>query len=321
VTARKAERLMNLTICLLVARTYLTKDRIRQAVDGYHDLTDDAFDRMFDRDKDELRVLGVPIELGSVVRGFDDEVGYRIHRDQFELPEITLEADEAAVIGLAARVWQHARLASATSQGVRKLKAAGVDVDEQALAILEPQLVSAEPAFDDILEAVTSRIPVRFEYRASGALETTTRTLEPWGIGSWHGHWYVVGHDRDRDAPRMFRVSRVVGDVQPVGVAGDYQPPADLDVRRLVSSLAPDRPDNRAIVRVRTGKGGSLRRRATAAEQVDDDWTRIEVPYASGSSLAEELVSYGPDVVAVEPPDVRRSVVRRLTALAEQQAG
>ncbi len=134
-TARKAERLMNLTICLLVARTYITKDRIRQAVDGYHDLTDDAFDRMFDRDKDELRVLGIPIELGSVVRGFDDEVGYRIHRDQFELPEITLEADEAAVVGLAARVWQHARLASATSQGLRKLKAGGVEVDESALAI------------------------------------------------------------------------------------------------------------------------------------------------------------------------------------------
>ena len=100
-TARKAERLMNLTICLLVARTYITKDRIRQAVDGYHDLTDEAFDRMFDRDKDELRVLGIPIELGSVVRGFDDEVGYRIHRDQFELPEITLEADEAAVRSVA----------------------------------------------------------------------------------------------------------------------------------------------------------------------------------------------------------------------------
>jgi len=310
---------MNLTICLLVARTYIPKDRIRQAVDGYHDLTDEAFDRMFDRDKDELRVLGIPIEVGSVVRGFDDEVGYRIHRDQFELPEITLEADEAAVIGLAARVWQHARLAAATSQGLRKLKAGGVDVDESALAMLEPQLVSDEPAFEDILEAVTGRIPVRFDYRAAGALETTNRRFEPWGIASWHGHWYVVGHDRDRDAPRMFRVSRIVGDVERMGSAGDFQPPADLDVRRLVSSLAPARPNNRAVVRVRAGRGGSLRRRATATEQVDGGWTRIEVPYASGSSLAEELVSYGPDVVVLEPDDLRRSVVRRLVALTEPQ--
>jgi hypothetical protein len=51
VTAKKSERLMNLTICLLVARNFISKDRIRQAVEAYHDLSDDAFDRMFDRDK------------------------------------------------------------------------------------------------------------------------------------------------------------------------------------------------------------------------------------------------------------------------------
>ncbi|MGI8700485.1 MAG: helix-turn-helix transcriptional regulator [Nocardioidaceae bacterium] len=316
-TAQKAERLMNLTICLLVARTNIPKDRIRQAVEGYHGLTDEAFDRMFDRDKDELRVLGVPIEVGPVTRGFDDQVGYRIHRHKFELPEISLEADEAAVIGLAARVWQHARLASATWQGLRKLKAAGVDVDESAMAILEPQLVSAEPAFDAVLEAVTSRTPVGFDYRASGAVEHTTRSFEPWGIASWHGHWYVVGHDRDREAPRMFRVSRIVGDVRPLGPAGSYSPPAELDVRALVASLAPERPHSTATVLVRVDRGGSLRRRATAAEPTPDgEWTRIEVPYASGSSLAEELVSFGPDVVVTAPEEVRQSVVRRLVALS-----
>lgn len=316
-TAQKAERLMNLTICLLVARTNIPKDRIRQAVDGYHGLGDEAFDRMFDRDKDELRVLGVPIDVGPVVRGFDDEVGYRIARDKFELPAISLQADEAAVIGLAARVWQHARLASATWQGLRKLKASGIDIDESAIAILEPQLVSAEPAFDDVLEAVTSRTPIRFEYRASGATDTTTRLFEPWGIASWHGHWYVVGHDRDRQAPRMFRLSRIVGEVTALGTAGDYAPPDDLDVRALVSSLAPARPHSTATVLLRDGRGGSLRRRASAVEPADDGWTRIEVPYSSGSSLAEELVSFGPDVVVTAPDEVRQSVVRRLMALSE----
>ncbi len=308
---------MNLTICLLVARTHIPKHRIRQAVEGYHGLTDEAFDRMFDRDKDELRVLGVPIEVGSVIRGFDDEVGYRIRRAKFELPDITLEADEAAVIGLAARVWQHARLASATWEGLRKLKAGGVDIDETAIAILEPQLVSAEPAFDAVLEAVTSRTPIAFDYRASGAVASTTRSFEPWGIASWHGHWYVVGQDRDRAAPRLFRVSRIVGEVRPLGPAGGFEPPEDLDVRSLVASLGPARPHSTATVLVRAGKGGSLRRRATASEMTEDpDWTRIEVPYASGSSLAEELVSYGPDVVVTAPDEVRQSVVRRLVALS-----
>lgn len=316
-TAQKAERLMNLTICLLVARTNISKDRIRAAVEGYSGLTDEAFDRMFDRDKDELRVLGVPLEVGPVVRGFDDEVGYRVPRDKFELPEIRLEPDEAAVIGLAARVWQHARLASATWQGLRKLKAGGVDVDESAIAILEPQLVSAEPAFDAVLEAVTARTPITFDYRPAGASVASARTFEPWGIASWHGHWYVVGHDRGREAPRMFRVSRIVGEVRPLGPSGSFAPPDDLDVRALVASLAPARPNSTATVLVRVGKGGSLRRRASAAADTDDaDWTRLEVPYASGSSLAEELVSYGPDVVVTAPDEVRGSVVRRLRALS-----
>jgi proteasome accessory factor B len=320
VTARKAERLMNLVICLLVARAGLTKDRIRQAVEGYHGLSDEAFDRMFDRDKEELRVIGIPIEVAPVVRGFDDEVGYRIPRDKFELPEITLEADEAAVVGLAARVWQHARLAAATSQGVRKLRAGGVEVDETALAMLEPQLVSDEPAFDAVLEAVTDRFAIGFEYRAGGATHTTARRLEPWGIASWHGHWYVVGFDRDKEAPRMFRVSRVVGQVERIGTPGEVVPPDDLDVRALVSSLAPPRPDSLATVRVRSGRGGSLRRRASAVRPVGEQWDEVDVPYASGSTLAEELVSFGPDVVAVSPDEVRQAVVRRLRALVEEPA-
>jgi proteasome accessory factor B len=316
VTAKKSERLMNLTICLLVTRSFISKDRIRQAVEGYHGLSDDAFDRMFDRDKEELRVLGVPIEVGAVVKGFEDEVGYRIRRDRFELPEISLEADEAAIVGLAARVWQHARLASATTQGLRKLRAGGVDVDESTLAILEPQLATDEPAFDAVFDAVTRRQPIEFVHRSGGRREPTARHLEPWGIVSWHGHWYVVGHDRDRSAERMFRVSRIVGDVRPIGEPGSYAPPADLDLRGLAESLAPPQPHSTARVRVRVGSGESLRRRAIDSQPVDDGWTRLEVPYASGSSLADELLSYGPDVIVEEPEEVRADVIRRLRRLA-----
>jgi proteasome accessory factor B len=318
VTARKAERLMNLTICLLVARTFIPKDRIRQAVEGYHELTDEAFDRMFDRDKEELRVLGIPIELGTIDKAFDDEVGYRISRDRFELPEISLEADEAAVVGLAARVWQHASLATATTQGLRKLRAGGVDVDESALTILEPQLATDEPAFDGVFSAVTSRTPITFTYRRSGDPNTTERHLEPWGIVSWHGHWYVIGHDRDRDSERMFRVSRIEGEVRTDGNPHEYDVPADLDLRALASSLAPPHPHSSARVLVRHGAGNGLRRRAASSRPGEEGWTEIELPYGSGSSLAEELTSYGPDVVVLEPTEIRDAVIRRLSGLVGQ---
>jgi len=307
---------MNLVICLLVARTFITKARIRQAVEAYHDMSDDAFDRMFDRDKEELRVLGIPIETGHVEKAFDDEIGYRIRRDRFELPEISLEADEAAVVGLAARVWQHASLASATTQGLRKLRAGGVDVDESALAILEPQLATDEPAFDSVFAAVTSRTPIEFDHRSASADTPTTRHLEPWGIVSWHGHWYVVGHDRDRDEERMFRVSRIDGEARPTGEPGSYTPPKHLDLRGLAHQLAPPQPNSTATVRVRPDAGGSLRRRARTSRPLDDGWTELEVPYGSGSSLADELTSYGPDVVAVAPAEVRDGVIYRLARVA-----
>ncbi len=313
-TDQKAERLMNLTICLLVARNFVPKSRIRQAVEAYRGLGEDAFERKFDRDKEELRILGVPIEVGSVVRGFDDEVGYRIRRDLFELPEISLEADEAAVVGLAARVWQHARLASATTQGLRKLRAGGVDVDEGALAIIEPQLATDEPAFDAVFEGVTQRRELSFDYRRAQDPQPARRRLQPWGIVSWHGHWYVVGHDLDREAARMFRVSRITG---PVSVSDrTFIRPDDVDLRALASSLAPAHPQNTATVRVRHGSGDVLRRRALHVRPVDEEWVEIDLPYGSGSSLADELVSFGPDVAVVGPEEVQSAVLRRLTAIA-----
>ena len=106
---RKTERLLSLVVCLLSSNRYLTATQIRAAVPGYPD-SFDAFKRMFERDKDELRELGIPLETG-VSAAADDEPGYRISRQAYELPEIRLEPDEAAVLGLAARVWRRAELA------------------------------------------------------------------------------------------------------------------------------------------------------------------------------------------------------------------
>src|ERR1700734_3699298 len=107
---RKTERLLSLVVCLLSAGKYLTASQIREAVPGYPE-SFDAFKRMFERDKDELRELGIPLETG--VNGSDEESGYRISRQAYELPEIRLEPDEAAGLGLAARVWRRAELAGA----------------------------------------------------------------------------------------------------------------------------------------------------------------------------------------------------------------
>ena len=130
---RKTERLLGLVVCLLSTGRYLTAEQIRDAVPGYPE-QDDLFKRMFERDKEDLRELGVPLETG-VNHPFDEDPGYRIRQQAYELPELRLEADEAAVLGLAARVWRRAELAGAAAGALLKLRAAGIDADLRRRAL------------------------------------------------------------------------------------------------------------------------------------------------------------------------------------------
>ncbi len=316
-SARKSERLLNLLITLLVARGYVTKERLRQVIPDYKNASsEDAFEKMFERDKEDLRALGVPIEVGGYDPLFEDEQGYRIVRSAFELPDIELEADEAAVIGLAARVWQQAGLASATTDALMKLKAAGVEVDPEALNVVQPQLAADEPSFEAFWDGVSARRPVTFRYRTSTAAQPATRRLQPWGVVSYRSRWYVVGHDLDREAPRLFRLSRVVGEVSPSGPAGAFTVPEGTDLRALTSLLAPDTVERTAVVLVRSGRALGLRRRAAAVTPGEDGWDRVEVGFGRAGALVAALLSFGPDGVGEAPDDVRGSVVRRLRAAA-----
>lgn len=321
---RKSERLLNLLIMLLVQRHFVPKERIRALL--YADSSTDAFEKMFERDKEELRSLGVPIEVGQMDAYFDDEPGYRIRPDEFALPEIDLEPDEAAIIGLATKVWEHARLAEATTDVVRKLTALGVPVDVSALDIVQPRLSADEPAFDVFFEAVQERSAVEFDYVRSGQSEVTSRRLHPWGVARYSGRWYVVGHDLDRGAERVFRLSRVQGTARKVGPPGAYDVPPGTDVSEVARRLAPAPTTERAVVLARAGTGLPLRRDAHEVTRgvvgPDDrtEWDRL-VTNRSSTGLADELLGYGADVYVEEPASLRAAVVERLSAVAQRQTG
>jgi proteasome accessory factor B len=314
---RKTERLLSLVVCLLSTRRYLTAEQIRQAVAGYPDQSE-AFKRMFERDKEELRELGIPLETGSLSQDGDD-IGYRVQRQAYELPELRLEPDEAAVLGLAARVWQHAELAGAAAGALLKLRAAGIDTDDRdsgasARQGIEPRVATAEPAFGPLWEAVRDHRPVTFAYRAAGRSEPQARELEPWGVVNRHGRWYVAGRDRGRDAVRVFRLSRIEGAVRFSGPPGSMTVPAGTDVREVVRTWdsAPPR-ENTAVLRVRPGAGYGLRRYATSPPvPAPDGWETISVPFSETGWFADHVASFGADVVVAEPPDLRDAVIRRL---------
>ena len=307
----RTERLLNLVICLLASTRYVTKEQVRTAVPQYAECaSDEAFERMFERDKDDLREMGIPLETGSNDVLFDDEIGYRIPREAYALPDVAFDAEELAVLGVAARMWQQATLAGATGRAIRKLEAAGVDVDPEALAIVEPRIDAAEPAFAALWDAVQQRRRVKFLYARGGAA-ATERRVEPWGLVSWHGRWYLVGHDQDRDDTRVFRLSRVRGDVVVQGPAGSVTIPDGVDINASVRMLARPAATQSARLRLAAGRALPLRRHGSVLSD-DESGTVLEVPFDDVEQLASEVTGFGPAVEVIEPEVLRDAVCRRL---------
>ena len=313
----KAERLMNLALCLLGTRRPLSKRELRTSIEAYLEAgTDDSFNRMFERDKEDLRELGLVIET---VESQDGDTGYLARRDSNRLPAITLDAEEAAALGLAAKVWQQARLAGAASGALQKLRAAGMpeaeDPYEAQHSALEPRIPVHETAFEPLMLACRDRRPVVFDYRKANAARPEQRQVEPWTLECWRGHWYLAGWDRDRAAERVFRLSRITGKVRSRAAAFTAPVPDAVTVRETVESWAGETATRSALIRLRSGCGYPLRAKALSSRDLGDGWDELEVPYGHG--LDAWLVEFGPDVVVVEPADLRADVVDRLRAVAK----
>jgi proteasome accessory factor B len=317
-TAR-AERLVNLVLALLSTRQFLSAERIRTTVAGYEEArTDDAFYRMFERDKAELRELGVPLETGKQ-SVFDVVDGYRIARGDYELAAIDLAPDEATAIALAARLWDSPQLAGAARTAMTKLRAAGVEVDPAAASEVQPRVRTTEPAFAPLLAAARAGRVVTFAHRGHPAAEARRRTVEPWGVVSYRGRWYLVGHDRDRDDVRCFRLSRIEGEVTATGARGAVMRPEGVDLVELVArSAGPPPPTGTARVRLVPGRAAGLRRAGRPDPQGDPDV--VELDLSRVDQLARWIAGHGPDAVVLEPPELRTAVIAILRAARDADA-
>ncbi len=317
----KTERLLNLTMALLAARIPVPKQRIRRMVEAYRAVeSDEAFDRMFERDKEDLRAMGIPL-VTQEISALDEELGYRIDQRDYALPPIELTADELAVVGLASRAWAHAAMGGPAATAWRKV-AAGDDGSEAPFAGLELRLGGGEPAFDDLKDAVIASATVRFEYARSGEGGSHSRHVEPWALTAWRGRWYLVGYDLDRQDSRVFRLSRVASTVTVTGEAPTAERPSDLDPTRMIASSATgQQAGGRAELRVRVGAGHGLRRRAVASSSLDGQWDRLELRDGDRDMLAQEIAGYGADVVVEEPAELRDAVVDRLRSVLAAHGG
>ena len=322
--AAKAERLLNLVIALLNAPTFRTAAWIRQKVAGYADApTEEAFLRTFERDKRELRELGIPLQTPP--NGAD---GYRIPRTEFALPALSFTAAETAALALAGRLWETTALGAAGSGALRKIRDADVadradtDAEDAGAAegsvatLLQPRVRTSDPSFEPVLAAVRARRGVEFDYRKDPGGPAEPRRLQPWGLVSLGGRWYVIGYDEVRGDRRTFRLSRIIGEVRTVERTAAVRPPAGVDLLAAVASTV-QRPvaDRRATLRVRSGVAAGLRRTAESVTPIEGQpgWDRVLIPLGPLWDTARHIAGHGPDVVVEEPADLVDATVALLT--------
>ena len=315
----KSQRLVNLVICLRSTNAFLSAGEIRRMVQGYDDCENEAaYLRMFERDKRELREVGIPLDQGaSLAPG--SPAGYRIPAQGYELPDITLTPEQAGILAVAAEVWREGERAARADGALAKLTAAGIDPVHDAGATVSVEDPAGLSAAAVVAEAIAAGRVLTFSHPPAGATEPTGRRVEPWWTGSRLGHWYVVGYDLDRGEPRTFRLVRV-SELR----AGQAHrtvpvPPTTAVLSLLDDAIARLNPVVEATVWAADGHAAELRamaRSVTPADRFGRPGADLEVnaPLAELSSL---VASQGVDAVALRPADLRVRVVSILTAAEE----
>jgi len=308
--SRKNERLINLTIALLATKRYLTKNEIFRNVDGYEGNAE-AKERMFERDKDDLRKLGIQIEVGGLDPLFDDEAGYRIRPESYALSLQNLSATQVTLLSLAAQAWQDAAFTDLSEQALRKFTSVGVDSDSSQLPILAPKIVGADENLRCVLDSLTSLTTIEFDYLTAQG-DRQKRSLNVYGVQARKSHWYLIGLDLEKSAIRNFRLDRIAGEVTAVGKAQSYEIPSNFEIFELEQT--PETPI--AKLQVRPGSGYQLRRLATQVH-ASDEWDQIEIPMFDLDFLINLVLWHGDDVIVLEPLTLRTAVIDALTKLVK----
>ena len=308
--SRKNERLVNLTIALLAAKRYLTKNEIFRNIEGYEGSAE-AKERMFERDKDDLRKLGIQIEVGGLDPLFDDEAGYRIRPESYALSLRDLTPTQVTLLSLAAQAWQDAAFTDLSQQALRKLTSIGLDTDSSQLPVMAPKLIGADENLRSALDALTSLTTIEFDYlNIQGVAQK--RQLQVYGVQARKSHWYLIGLDTEKGAIRNFRVDRIQGVVTTVGKAQSYVIPATFEITELEPAIQTPL----AVLQVRPGAGYQLRRMATTIETADD-WDLLEVPIFDLDFITNLVLWHGEDVIVSSPVQLRSAVVAALEKLVK----
>jgi proteasome accessory factor B len=320
------ERLFSLVLALLATETGLTKNEILSTVQGYRQRYKSGGDnanleRQFERDKDDIRELGVPLETVDSPgdAGNNQTLRYRIPRGAYELPhDLSFSSDETTLLNLAAMVWREGSLSGESRRALLKLRSLGVAADEPVIGYA-PRVRLRDPAFDPLNTALERHLIVRFPYLKPGEDEAREREVLPLALVQYQGRWHLSAEETDFGTQKtgehkMFLLRRIVGSV----VAGKTANAPEGDQAALaLASLEEIWESSVAEVEVVCDTDAATRlanRRGTEEVSVDPDGStrRLRLHFVDKAILADELAGFGPEVIVLSPPELRDAVVERL---------
>jgi len=314
------ERLFSLVLALLATEAGLTKNEILETVQGYRQrysrVADNSnLERQFERDKDDIRDLGVPLETVDSPSqvGNNQHLRYRIPRGSYELPpDISFSAEESMLLSLAAMVWREGSISAESRRAVMKLRGLGLVSDEPVLGYA-PRVRVRDQAFEPLRAALERNAVVRFGYLKPGEADARAREVEPLALVQHQGRWHLHASERNTAITKTFLLRRIVSQVTTTGAtftptSGDHAGLALAELDAVWDShLAKVEvlPESDAAIRL-------VKRRGTVALP---DGT-LQLHYSDVNIFADELASYGPEIVVLAPPAVRAAVLARLLAIA-----
>jgi len=321
----KLIRQLSLVAFLMAERRPLTARDVKSNVEGYSDMSDEAFARRFYSDRAELLSLGVPLQ--SQRDEFTGEELYTLRSEQYFLPQLELENEELAALQTALYLLEGQfayaeplRLALQNLALGRPGFAEAPTETALRVEVLDPDYSVEMPGRLAKLEgAISKQRTVKFDYWSISRDDHSERTLNPYALFNDRGKWYVVGRDLDRDALRTFRVSRIEGDIKfATRRERDFRSPSDFDVAELRG-----RPDwqigdvvGEARIEVRGDTAWWVQRAYGSTGRIEDDVFVTE--YSSVGALASWVLRQDGRAVPVEPDELRREVAAALRRVRDR---
>ncbi len=303
-SGQKLERLLNLTALLLDARRPLSAEQIQRQLDYPEDRV--AFRRAFERDKDELRTMGIPLRVEKVPGQIPEVDGYRIPREEYALRDPGLTTEELAALYLATSAVQVEGLPA--TAGLLKLGGLVTDRGHDIGVHVTP--LPADPNLARLFGAVSSRTPVRLRYHDA------ERTIDPYRLEFQRGRWYLTGYDHLRDEERNYRLDRILGDVE---IAGDlpFDPPVTSVPGRARGTweLGAETPV-RARVQIDGPQAGWAVQHVgpehVVQEHVDGSVV-VELPVTNRAAFRSFVLSFLEHAEVLEPHELRAELIAWLS--------